>query len=132
MNDIMNGEVYSENKNTQVLEHGTHKNYDYYIVSYSSHPCCYIALPKEHPCYGMDYDEIQYEIGIDCYGGLTYGEDYLLNLTGKWFIGWDYAHSGDFRMLPWGDEYGRKHSLDELREDVHIAIETLSENINDI
>lgn len=38
---------------------------------------------------------------IDCHGGLTYGRDYLSAVdtektNGKWYIGWDYAHYGDY------------------------------------
>ena len=32
----MNKEVYSDNKNTQCLEHGTIDGFNYYIISYST------------------------------------------------------------------------------------------------
>lgn len=64
----------------------------------------YVALPKEHPYYGVDYEEIPVEV----HGGLTYAEDgnSMLNrniqdqfpsdfLKGCWIIGFDTCHGGD-------------------------------------
>ena len=49
--------------------------------------CGYVKLPKEHPGYEKDYNDLD----IDVHGGLTYSE--LEN--DKWVIGFDCAHSGD-------------------------------------
>ena len=124
----MENEVYSMNKNTQCLEHGTYKGFNYYIISYSSHPCCYIEIPESHKYYKKHYDDIYYDGDIECHGGLTYSEDHLNILKDSWFIGWDYAHYGDFSMREYDmfcSSYGDKHSLDKLRQDVYHAIDTL-------
>lgn len=118
----MEDEVYSDNINVQCLEHGTIDGFNYYIVSYSSHPCGYVEIPKEHPFFRMEYEEIECEHGIHAYGGLTFGRDELLNLKDSWFIGWDYAHYGDFYQTDWSDDFGTKHSLDEIREEVKNVI----------
>ena len=124
----MNDEVYSMNTNSQCLEHGTFKGYNYYIMSYSSHPCAYIEIPKSHKFFKMDYDDIYWNYEIECHGGLTYSEDHLWNLKDSWFIGWDYAHYGDFSMRDYcvfGDNEGKKFGLDEIRQDVFDVINQL-------
>lgn len=59
--------------------------------------CGYIGVPKEHPWYEKDYDDIECTI----HGGLTYvthtnpatkQEDTL------WWVGFDTAHGGDNRL----------------------------------
>jgi hypothetical protein len=55
----------------------------------------YVAVPKEHPLYGKDYNNID----IDAHGGLTYASDYSdwmpKEVEGMWIIGFDCAHYGD-------------------------------------
>lgn len=57
----------------------------------------YVLLPKEHPWYGMEYEEIP----VDIHGGLTYTgywEDAPEQADReKWWIGFDCAHHGDTR-----------------------------------
>lgn len=72
----------------KILVTNNHKGYDYTIITYGTHPCAYIDLPKEHPWYKLSYDEIE----IKCHGGLTYSKQ-----NGNfWRIGWDYAHCDDY------------------------------------
>lgn len=67
----------------------------------------YVAIPKEHPYYGKDYDEIE----IDIHGGLTFAgngskieeawpnieiiEGNTKNLKDSWVFGFDTCHYGD-------------------------------------
>lgn len=63
----------------------------------------YVAIPQEHPFYGLHYDIINHYVKI--HGGLTHSsycdeEDvhrYGLETSdvGKWIIGFDTAHSSD-------------------------------------
>ena len=54
--------------------------------------CAYLGVPKDHPLAGFDYDSIP----LDCHGGLTYAGDGTSFLEGgRYWYGWDYAHSGD-------------------------------------
>jgi len=52
------------------------------------HLCGYVVLPEGHYAYEKDYDDID----VDVHGGLTYAnmED------GKWVVGFDCAHLGDY------------------------------------
>lgn len=47
----------------------------------------YVALPKGHPWYGVDYDEIPALV----HGGLTYGQQ----VDEWWVIGYDTSHYRD-------------------------------------
>lgn len=84
---------YTVERKKEVLVHGEVYGYNFYIISYGTHPCCYIELPKEHKFYGKHYDDIE----IECHDGLTYTENYLRGLIeNSWVIGWDYAHWNDY------------------------------------
>jgi len=101
--------VYTSERKREVLDTGYFHGFFYYILNLGTHPTAYIRIPESHSCYKKDYDEID----IDVHGGLTYAKDYLhvennVKMEG-WFIGWDYAHAGDYmgyymsefyRMLP--------------------------------
>lgn len=68
----------------KILDRGNYKGYDYLVMSYGTHPCAYVKLPKNTA------DDIINK--IRCHGGITYdklGDDCRV-------IGWDYAHCNDF------------------------------------
>ena len=65
--------------------------------------CGYVVLPKEHPCFKMDYEGIN----VDVHGGLTFSTE-SNNLIGKesweqltdedkdcWVVGFDTCHWDD-------------------------------------
>ncbi len=62
----------------------------------------YIGLPKEHPLYGVHYDDYDkyesYHEEVHPHGGWTYS-DFINPSTheadGLWWFGFDTAHSGD-------------------------------------
>lgn len=90
--------IYTPNINNkgEILATGTYKNFKYYVVSYGTHPCAYVDVSNTSLA-NKDYNEND----IVCHGGLTYGRDYLSAVdtkraNGKWCIGWDYAHYGDY------------------------------------
>ena len=117
-----------DNRVIDMLDKGIYKGYHYAIVSFGSHPCAYIELPKGHKYYGKDYDDIP----IDCHGGLTYSREGILpssndyHKDGYW-IGWDYAHLGDYcGWLNVFDSTGKKWTTEEILQEVKEVIEQLS------
>lgn len=77
----------------EILDEGIYKSFHYVIVSYGTHPCAYIEIPKDNV---SDEDKL---IDIDCHGGITYVFTTGLikpnnenHRDGHW-IGWDYAHA---------------------------------------
>jgi hypothetical protein len=80
------------------------------------HLCGYVALPKEHPFYGMFYDHMP----ISCHGGLSYGRIQNDDLH---HIGFDCAHYldavpglTDFKYSDLGPEYAEIAAMMEKIE----------------
>ena len=118
---------------TELLHNGKYKGYNFCIYSYGIHPCAYVEIPKDHPWYGKQYYEDFIYDKIVCHGGLTFS-DYLSKeneekgLNGKWFIGWDYAHAGDYEG--YNEMFGfdlqdKKWTTEEIFEEVKNVIDQL-------
>lgn len=132
----------------KILEDSTYKGWHYRINSIrGSHPCCYIEIPKNHPWYAKDYNEIQGDFTYDeetdglieilpidpvivyPHGLFTYSDNF--DVRGEWWVGWDYAHAGDFmysyfHTTPY--EYEHAYTIDELRKDVYEVIDQLDDS----
>ena len=100
--------IYTPNRKNkgEILATGTYKNFKYYVVSYGTHPCAYVDVSNTSLA-NKDY----HENDINCHGGLTYGRDYLSAVdteraNGKWYIGWDYDHYGDYTSNPFMNMFG--------------------------
>lgn len=87
---------YVPERTTELLAKGTFNDYNYFVISYGTHPCCYVELPKDHKLYGLTYMDIEEDYQIDVHGGFTYSRDNLLLRDNTWILGWDYAHLGDY------------------------------------
>lgn len=84
--------ISDPNADREILDEGYVHGYHYCIVSFGSHPCAYVEIPKDHPCYGLNYEQIK----VSCHGGLTYSEKGIGSLfPDAFWIGWDYMHFGD-------------------------------------
>ena len=74
------------------LADGEYKGFHFYVLTLGTHPCAYVDV-TDSDLNGTHYTDIN----IECHCGLTYSRDYLHTVDKKgWFIGWDYAHYGDF------------------------------------
>lgn len=94
--------IYSEkfydfnpmNERRELLAEGEINGYNYWIVSYQTHPCAYIELPVGHEFFGKTMYECE---RIHVHGGVTFSQSSLWDLVNdSWVIGWDYAHNGDY------------------------------------
>jgi len=87
---------YKGKQSIDILFEGEYEKYHFVIVSYGTHPCAYVELPKNHPLYGI---EDNYDADIDVHGGITFAR-HLRHVLGErgdgFYLGWDYAHVGDF------------------------------------
>lgn len=98
---------YQTTRECEILLEGKFKNYQFYILNLGTHPTAYIEITKDSKLFQKSYDEI-YEmgLGLDVHGGLTYSHSSLADIRkNSWFIGWDYAHFGDY--------YGYDETLSE-------------------
>lgn len=122
---------YQADRNIELLNSGIYKNYNYYILSLGTHPTAYIEIPKDNKIYKKDYREIDLYV----HGGLTYSRNFLWISEEKklegWFIGWDYAHYGDYvgyeLMFPENlrIKEEKKWTTEEILEEVKDAISQL-------
>lgn len=116
----------------EIIENSKYKGYEYYIVSYGSHPCCYV-LP--HKTIG-DNDVINIEV----HGGITWNDRCLpakLKIVAQrseflnQVLGWDYTHLGDRHLTPAGlpsildDPDDKMWTYEELLDDVHKVIDQI-------
>ena len=93
----------------EIIESGEEKGFQFAIRENSIYVCSYVALPKGHKYFNIDYGDIP----LLCHGGLTFGyrsEEYHV-------IGWDYGHFDDFN---------RKVGLTELIGDIYEVIDQLT------
>jgi hypothetical protein len=118
---------YSFERKIDILEHGMCFGLFYWIVSYGTHPCAYIMIPINSKYFEKDYEEID----VDVHGGLTYSNNYLPfeaknDETKAWYIGWDYAHCGDYvgyeeRVPKEFRVSGKKWTTEEIKNEVREA-----------
>ena len=119
--------VYQADRKIELLYKDKYKNYNYYILNLGTHPTAYIEIPKGHKYYKKHYDRIDLYV----HGGLTYSDSELMCVPSKsWFIGWDYAHLGDY--LGYEETYGinprdKKWTTEEIIEDCKMAIDQIVE-----
>lgn len=119
----------------EILLEDDYLGYHFLIVSYGIHPCAYVEIPKDHRWHGKKYDDEEL-YNIDCHGGLTYADN-LSHVLGteesnqRWFIGWDYAHAGDFEGYyldeRWGGSFkdDKKWTTEEILNEVKTVIEQI-------
>jgi len=123
--------VYKTEGEIKILNNNEYRGIKYWVVSYGTHPCCYIEIPKSSILYYEIKELNSDEININCHGGVTYLKDKLFNIDVKGvIIGWDYAHVGDFigydLNLP---DYLKRNdkiwSTDELIEECKQVIDSI-------
>ena len=96
---------------TKIICRGEINGIDFKIKNLGSHPTAYVKMPERCIYNGCTYEEIP----IIVHGGLTYSEE---EQDGYW-IGWDYAHCGDYTVLKYE---GTKYTTDDILKDVEDVI----------
>ena len=119
---------YKAKGSFDVLADDTYKGYRFLIVSYGTHPCAYVVLPKTSKFYGKNYEnEIFDDLNFHVHGGLTYSEWGLKRLWGEkaYLIGWDYVHPGDYYEYSLTLFLEKKWSTEEIFEEVKEVIDEI-------
>lgn len=85
---------------TECIALGIYRGFQYAVYNIrGSHPCGYVNISgHENELISSrdssyDWDRFSW---LDCHGGVTYAETNLSTFTGGYWIGWDYAHLGDY------------------------------------
>lgn len=85
----------------------------------------YVAVPKGHPCYGMDYDNIHSTYDIDVHGGITWSNNHIQDqpaeTIGMWILGFDTLHFGDDESK-WPDGDAVMRETDRFKEQLEALI----------
>ena len=86
----------------------------------------YVYLPKAHPLYGKEMDDMEMK-AVDVHGGITFAQEE----AGLWKIGFDCGHDGDvipsMEMLPFMDEGHRWTEEEAIAE-----VESLASEVREI
>lgn len=86
----------------------------------------YVYLPKAHPLYGKEMDDMEM-MAVDVHGGITFAQEE----AGLWKIGFDCGHDGDvipsMEMLPLMDEGHRWTEEEAIAE-----VESLASEVSEI
>lgn len=131
--------AYQPDRIFEVLCQGKYEEYQFYIMNLGTHPTAYVEIPITNKLFGKDYFEIyDMETDIDVHGGITYSRNHLFGgEKNKWFIGWDYAHAGDYAgysekypELARLSIYDKKWTTEEIFEDVVNAIQQIMKEEN--
>ena len=124
---MMTEMAYTSKRSQTVLHEGIYNGYKFYILSLGTHPVAYVECKLKKCC---SYNDERLD-DVCVHGGFTYyGEVMWATLDNKKFLGWDYAHYGDYvgyeQLLP--SQYrngGKKWTTEEIYEEVKYAIEGL-------
>ena len=125
---------YSLDNIREVLYEGKYLGYQYYIVSYGSHPCVYVKIPEDNQLYHKKYMDLDF---INCHGGLTYSdsflpiESYKTFKNDEWYLGWDYAHIFDYtafyELIGLPNHPLKKWTTGEIKEECKKVIKELKD-----
>lgn len=112
--------IYSGNQISELLYTDGDEEYKYAILNIrGSHPCAYVQFPGVEKL--ESYDDMVMN-KIDPHGYFTYlGTLNYPELPGIW-LGWDYAHFGDYTAIPsmfpdFGARFGRKYTTKEIADE---------------
>ena len=107
---IANEMIYNADERLEtpiLLSSGRHLGYRWTIISFHTHPCIYIRIPKKNNLYEKDYDDISESTPIQSDGTLSYSRNYLwipdeknpkerIKDTSGWWLGWDFMRGISF------------------------------------
>ena len=123
--------VYQREVKKEIIEHNVYRGYEYYIVNYGIHPCAYVEDK-------WGYEKEVYD-SMNVHGGVTFFEipDHFDESQKKKFIGWDYAHYGDYSGIDdlnkmffiYEGKVTKKWTYEEILEDIHNVIEQIENQI---
>lgn len=117
-----------------IIAQGFYNGLNYYVKNINGrHPTAYVEIPQGHKAYGKEYEYTD-EYPIDVHGCVTYNSDGLNPIDpngerGHQFVGWDYAHAGDFAgyYLKIGEPYhSHKWTTEEIVGHCKSAIDQIN------
>lgn len=117
--------IYDDTKDRkrEILHTGIIDGIRFYIVSFCTHPCAYVKCDESVIDDVTAYDEIM------CHGGITFIGSGFEGFEGGRYIGWDYAHYGDYMPFMYAFD-GKKWTTEEIFEEVKEVIKQVKKHEN--
>ena len=116
--------IYQANRMVQIVEEDKYKGVKYAILNLGTHPTAYVQDILEV----NDYDDKILD-EVDVHGGFTYCDTPHWEESDDIYLGWDYAHCGDYMgyyasgsMTALGDKHW---TYEEILAEVHSVIDQL-------
>lgn len=108
----------------KIILHRTYQGYNYEIRGYHGHPTAYVQIPRIHPFeWESSYDRINNIFEEKCPENIPHG--WFTYFENGW-LGWDYAHMGDFVNNGLTSHLEDKRwTIEEISEDARRVIEGL-------
>jgi hypothetical protein len=117
--------IYKHEHNREILAHDVIDGFEFYITSLGTHPCAYVRIPPTNHISKIAISLFDLSGIIYCHGGVTWFENHLPDrktyIDGMW-LGWDYAHAGDYCGYGWNDTDFKKWTTEEIFEEVKDVI----------
>lgn len=115
----------------EVIKTGRYKGYNWLITSCGWHPCCYVEIPENNKLFNQYYYDSDLE-NIDCHGGITFSDSRDFGLGKFYYIGWDYAHFGDYSAMEFdglirNNATDKKWTIKEIEEEAKNVIKQIIE-----
>lgn len=116
VNKVIN---YEYTKKPYLIDTGVIDKHKYQIWWMGSYPTAYVL-----PLKSLTVDEVD---ECYCHGDITYTPEagLLDRLQKEPYIGWDYAHSGDYKCWLTAPDKGKKWTFEEIIQEVKNVVEYL-------
>lgn len=116
--------VYGNHRKLEVVEEGEYKGVKYAILNLGTHPTAYV----ENIVYANDWNDYKLLDDVIVHGGFTYCDlPHWKDEKDAVYLGWDYAHLGDYMGYDGEFGDGMKWTYEEILDDVHSVIDQLLE-----
>ena len=121
-----------ENRCVECVACGVYKNHYWVITTVAgNHPCAYVESKIDYSD-DEEYEEEKYTKGahggINFFGALSHVAKLPNRFKKDNYIGWDYAHAGDFEFNV--DIPGEIYTVEEIQADIRMVIDNLFKEEN--
>lgn len=109
----------------EIIAEGEMDGYKYFIRTNGMYPMAYVKTKKKQILKCLDYAKIV------THGGFTFSGKFPSGEPDGYWLGWDYAHVGDYVPFMSNVWATHKWTIDEIMEDVKRAVELLKGEDNE-
>ena len=121
--------IYQKEHIVDVLHSGKYRGRKFAILNLGTHPTAYVELKEQELLRSKSYND--YDLSV--HGGFTFlNKSYWDDNDTSIYIGWDYAHSGDYAGYYTSDDWHwactlNQYTTEQIFQDVMSVIEQFEE-----